>query len=47
MLISQSKFIQQQNIRRYEQELSITPVSPRRKMLLLLLAEERAKTSRP
>jgi hypothetical protein len=42
MSVSQPAFIHQQNIRHYEQELSITPVGPRRKMLLLLMARERA-----
>jgi hypothetical protein len=40
---SQTEFVNQQNIRRYEQELTVTPASPRRTMLVLLLAEERAK----
>ncbi len=43
MSLSQAKFVRQQNILRYEQELAIAPVGPRRQMLLSLMAEERAK----
>jgi hypothetical protein len=37
--LSQTEFVNQQNIRHYEQQLSITPFGPRRKMLLLLMVE--------
>ena len=43
MPLSQAKFVRQQNILRYERELSIAPVGPRRKMLVSLMTEERAK----
>ena len=41
--LSQTAFVNQQDIRRFEQELTITPVGPRRTMLVRLMAEERAK----
>jgi hypothetical protein len=39
---SQGEFIHRENMRHYRQELSITPVGPRRKMLLSLLANEQS-----
>jgi hypothetical protein len=42
MSLSQAEFVHRQNIRHYEQELSVSAAGPRRTMLLLLMAEERA-----
>ncbi|HXQ47294.1 MAG TPA: hypothetical protein VN806_11805 [Caulobacteraceae bacterium] len=47
MSLSQTEFVSKENVRRYEQELSITPNGARRKMLQSLMAEERAKRLGP
>jgi len=39
---SQGEFVHRENMRRYRQELASTPVGPRRKMLLSLLAKEQS-----
>jgi hypothetical protein len=43
MSLFQTEFVSRENVRRYEQELSITPNGARRKILQSLMAEERAK----
>ena len=47
MSLSQTEFVSKENVRRYEQELSITPDGARRKMLQSLMAEARAKRLGP
>jgi hypothetical protein len=47
MSLSRTEFVSKENLRRYEQELSITPNDARRMVLQSLMAEERAKKPRP